>query len=117
ARGLHSRADQEGRAHGDGQDLGQRLSPDHEFNQANQLAGRFQGLQDPCPAEPTVDVDVQGLWSRAGQLNFNEVYSALQTKVVEGQENPLAIVATAKLYEVQKYCSLTSHVWDAYIIL
>src|SRR5262249_10364650 len=41
----------------------------------------------------------------------------LQTKVVEGQENPLAIIATAKLYEVQKYCSLTSHVWDAYLIL
>jgi len=44
-------------------------------------------------------------------INFNEVYSALQTKVVEGQENPLAIIATAKLYEVQKYCSLTNHMW------
>ena len=35
-------------------------------------------------------------------INFNELYSALQTKVVEGQENPLAIIATARLYEVQK---------------
>ena len=42
-------------------------------------------------------------------INFNEVYTALQTKVVDGQENPLAIVATAKLYEVQKYCWLTNH--------
>ena len=50
-------------------------------------------------------------------INFNEVYSALQTKLVEGQENPLAIIATARLYEVQKYCSLTNHVWDAYWIL
>ena len=36
-------------------------------------------------------------------INFNELYSALQTGVVEGQENPLPIIATAKLYEVQKY--------------
>jgi len=35
------------------------------------------------------------------RLIFNELYSALQTKVVEGQENPLAIIATARLYEVQ----------------
>jgi TRAP-type C4-dicarboxylate transport system substrate-binding protein len=45
------------------------------------------------------------------------VYSALQTKLVEGQENPLAIISTARLYEVQKYCSMTNHVWDAYWIL
>jgi TRAP-type C4-dicarboxylate transport system substrate-binding protein len=45
------------------------------------------------------------------------VYSSLQTKLVEGQENPLPIIATAKLYEVQKYCSLTNHVWDGYWIL
>src|SRR4051812_10684045 len=50
-------------------------------------------------------------------INFNELYSALQTRVVEAQENPLAIIATARLYEVQKYCSLTNHVWDAYWIL
>ena len=50
-------------------------------------------------------------------INFNEVYSALQTKVVDGQENPLPIIATARLYEVQKTCSLTGHVWDNYWIL
>ena len=36
---------------------------------------------------------------------------------MEGEENPLPIIATAKLYEVQKYISLTSHVWDGYWIL
>ena len=50
-------------------------------------------------------------------INFSEVYSALQTRVVEGQENPLAIIATAKLYEVQKYCSLTNHMWDGFWFL
>jgi TRAP-type C4-dicarboxylate transport system substrate-binding protein len=36
----------------------------------------------------------------------------LQTRVVDGQENPLAIIEAQRFYEVQKYCSLTSHSWD-----
>jgi tripartite ATP-independent transporter DctP family solute receptor len=50
-------------------------------------------------------------------INFNEVYSSLQTKVVDAQENPLAIIETAKLYEVQQYCSLTNHMWDGFWFL
>lgn len=50
-------------------------------------------------------------------ISFNEVYSALQTKVVDGQENPLAVIYTAKLYEVQKYCSMTNHMWDGFWFL
>jgi tripartite ATP-independent transporter DctP family solute receptor len=50
-------------------------------------------------------------------INFNEVYSALQTKVVDAQENPLAIIETAKLYEVQGYCTLTNHMWDGFWFL
>jgi TRAP-type transport system periplasmic protein len=47
-------------------------------------------------------------------LNWSEVYSALQTKVVEGQENPLSIIKIGKIYEVQKYCALTNHMWDGF---
>jgi TRAP-type C4-dicarboxylate transport system substrate-binding protein len=50
-------------------------------------------------------------------INFNETYTALQTRVVDGQENPLAIISTAKLHEVQKYCSLTNHMWDGFWFL
>lgn len=50
-------------------------------------------------------------------ISFAETYSALQTKITDGQENPLALISTAKLYEVQKYCSLTSHMWDGYWFL
>jgi TRAP-type C4-dicarboxylate transport system substrate-binding protein len=50
-------------------------------------------------------------------INFAETYSALQTKIVDGQENPLAIIATAKLYEVQKYCSTSNHMWDGFWFL
>ena len=45
-------------------------------------------------------------------INGGEIYSALQTGVVDGQENPLILIDTAKFYEVQKYCSLTSHTWS-----
>eukprot|EP01037_Dinobryon_pediforme_P023836 gene23836-25413_t len=50
-------------------------------------------------------------------INFNEVYSALQSKIVDGQENPLALISLSKLYEVQSYCSLTNHMWDGFWFL
>ena len=77
----------------------------------------LKGFKMRVPAAPILTGLFQALGAGPTPINFNEVYSALQTKVVEGQENPLPIIATAKLYEVQKFCSLTSHVWDAYWIL
>ncbi|HEY0420975.1 MAG TPA: TRAP transporter substrate-binding protein [Acetobacteraceae bacterium] len=50
-------------------------------------------------------------------INFSETYSALQTRIADGQENPLAIIETAKLYEVQKYLSVTNHMWDGFWFL
>ncbi len=50
-------------------------------------------------------------------INWSDVYSALQTKIVDGQENPLSIIEASKIYEVQKYCSLTSHSWDGFHFL
>lgn len=47
-------------------------------------------------------------------IDFSELYTALQTKVVDGQENALSVIQFGKLYEVQKYCSLTSHMWDGF---
>lgn len=44
-------------------------------------------------------------------ISFNELFTALQQKTVDAQENPIAIIYTAKLYEVQKYLSLTGHVY------
>ena len=45
-------------------------------------------------------------------LNLSDVYTALQTGIVDGQENPLVVAETSKFYEVQKFCSRTNHVWD-----
>lgn len=45
-------------------------------------------------------------------INFSEVYSALQTHIVDGTELPLLTFSSAKLWEVQKYVSTTHHMWD-----
>ena len=74
----------------------------------------LKGLKLRTPPGPMWVSMFKALDASPTPLNFAEVYSALQTKVVDGQENPLAIVSTAKLNEVQKYCSLTGHMWDGY---
>src|SRR5919112_254365 len=50
-------------------------------------------------------------------VNANEMYTALQTKVVDGQENPISVIELLKLYEIQKYFSLTNHMWDGFWFL
>ncbi len=77
----------------------------------------LKGFKIRVPPAPILTSLFKALDAGAAPINFNELYSSLQTKVVEGQENPLAIIATARLYEVQKTCSLTGHVWDGYWIL
>ncbi len=59
----------------------------------------------------------ESLGAAPSGIAFNEVYSALQTKVVDGQENALAVASAAKLFEVQKYCSMTNHMWDGFWLL
>jgi tripartite ATP-independent transporter DctP family solute receptor len=77
----------------------------------------LKGLKIRVPPAPILTSLFAALGAGPSPINFSELYSALQTKIVEGQENPLAIIATTRLYEVQKYCSLTGHVWDGYWIL
>ena len=80
-------------------------------------AADLKGFKLRVPPAPSLTSMFKALEAAPATINFNEVYTALQTKVVEGQENPLAIIATARLYEVQKSCSLTGHVWDGYWVL
>lgn len=77
----------------------------------------FKDLKIRVPVSPMWTSMFKALGSAPTSINFNETYTALQTKVVDGQENPLAIIETAKLYEVQKYCSVTNHMWDGFWFL
>jgi tripartite ATP-independent transporter DctP family solute receptor len=90
---------------------------DHGFREITnkvkpiQTPADLKGFKIRLPVAPYLIALFQHLGASPTPINFGEVYSALQTGVVDGQENPLVLIDTAKLYEVQKYCSLTNHVW------
>jgi tripartite ATP-independent transporter DctP family solute receptor len=77
----------------------------------------LSGFKIRVPVSPLWTSMFQAFGASPTGINFNEVYSALQTHIVDGQENPLAIIDTAKLYEVQKYLSVTNHMWDGFWFL
>ena len=77
----------------------------------------LDGFKIRVPPSPLWTSMLKAFGAAPAPLNFSEVYSALQTKVFEGQENPLAIIAAAKLYEVQKYLAKTNHMWDGFWFL
>ncbi len=59
----------------------------------------------------------QAYGANPSPLAFSEVFVALQTGVMDGQENPLAQIASARFYEVQKFLSMTGHVYTpSYLI-
>jgi TRAP-type transport system periplasmic protein len=80
-------------------------------------ADDLKGFKIRVPVSPLWTSMFKALEAAPASINFAETYSALQTKIVDGQENPLAIIQTAKLYEVQKYCSITNHMWDGFWFL
>lgn len=57
----------------------------------------------------------EALGANPTPMNFGEVYSALQQGVIDGQENPLAIITSQRFYEVQKHLSTTGHVFAVYM--
>jgi TRAP-type transport system periplasmic protein len=71
----------------------------------------LKGFRIRVPVAPGFVALFTHLGALPTAINFGEVYSALKTGLVEGQENPLILIDTAKLYEVQKYCSMTNHIW------
>jgi len=77
----------------------------------------LKGFKIRVPVSPLWTSMFQALGASPISINFSEVYSALQTKIAEGQENPLTLIEIAKLYEVQKYVSMTSHMWDGFWML
>ena len=77
-------------------------------------ASDLVGLKIRTPVAPSLVTLFQALKAAPLALQFTEVYSALQTHIADAQENPLTLIKVTKLYEVQKYCSITNHVWDGH---
>ncbi|MGY2489976.1 TRAP transporter substrate-binding protein [Cupriavidus sp. CP313] len=81
-----------------------------------QTPADLKGFKIRVPGIPLWISMFKALGASPTAIPFGELYSALQTRVVDGQENPLALIRSAKLYEVQKFCSLTAHTWDGHFI-
>ncbi|WFU36740.1 TRAP transporter substrate-binding protein [Bradyrhizobium brasilense] len=77
----------------------------------------LKGFKIRVPVTALLTSLFSGLGALPSSISYSELYSALQTHIVEGQENPLAQVSTGKLYEVQKFCALSNHCWSGYWIL
>jgi tripartite ATP-independent transporter DctP family solute receptor len=75
------------------------------------------GMKIRVPASPILTSLFKGLDASPATVPIGELYTALQTKVVDGQENALPTIDATKLYEVQKYCTYTSHVWDCFTLV
>jgi tripartite ATP-independent transporter DctP family solute receptor len=74
----------------------------------------MEGLKIRVPVSPLSISMFKALSASPTSLQFSEVYSSLQTRIVDAQENPLPIIQVAKLYEVQKYCAISNHIWDGF---
>lgn len=77
----------------------------------------LKGLKIRVPVSPLYISMFKALEAAPVGIPFNEVYTSLQTKLIDAQENPLPLIETSKFYEVQKYCSMTSHIWDGFWML
>jgi TRAP-type transport system periplasmic protein len=71
----------------------------------------LKGVKIRLPVAPLFIKLFQALGASPTPINLGEVYSALQTGLADGEENPLILIDTNKFYEVQKYCSMTNHIW------
>ncbi|MCY1202648.1 hypothetical protein D9M72_141400 [compost metagenome] len=77
----------------------------------------LQGVKIRVPPSAMWTSLFKALGAAPTTINANELYSSLQTRIVDAQENPLAVLSTFKLYEVQKFCALTNHMWDGFWLL
>ncbi|ACA15123.1 TRAP dicarboxylate transporter, DctP subunit [Methylobacterium sp. 4-46] len=77
----------------------------------------LKGYRIRVPVSPIFTSLFSALGASPTSINFNELYTALQTRLVDGQENGLVAIDAGKLYEVQKYVSETNHIWDPFWIV
>lgn len=59
----------------------------------------------------------KNMGANAVPMAFGEVFTALETKAIDGQENPFVTIDTSKFYEVQKYLSVTRHAYTPFLVL
>ena len=77
----------------------------------------IQGLKVRVVQSPLYIDLFNTLGANAVPLPFPELYTALEQKTVDGQENPATVIQTSKFAEVQKYLTFTRHVYNPQIVI
>src|SRR5207237_3484434 len=77
----------------------------------------FRGLKMRIQSSKVLDAQMRALGASPQVMAFSEVYQALQTGVVDGTENPPSNLYTQKMYEVQKYLTLSNHGYVGYAVI
>jgi tripartite ATP-independent transporter DctP family solute receptor len=80
-------------------------------------ADDFAGLKIRVIQNPLFIDTFNTLGANAVPMPFTELYSAMEQKAVDGQENPLATILASKFYEVQKHAVLDKHIYSAWVLL
>jgi tripartite ATP-independent transporter DctP family solute receptor len=75
----------------------------------------MKGLKVRTPPELQLQVAMEACGAVVTKIAFPELYNALKQGVVDGQENPLAVIFHFKIYEVQKHLALTQHVYNSMV--
>ena len=82
-----------------------------------QTAADFAGLKIRTPGGAIAADFFQTLRAEAGMVPFSGMYDALKEKTFDGQSDPLGVVQSLKLYEVQTHLSLTEHWWSGFTLV
>jgi len=86
-------------------------------NKALRVPDDYKGLKFRIQSSKVLEAQFRALGSIPQSMAFSEVYQALQTGVVDGQENTWSNMYTQKMYEVQKYITVTNHGYIGYVVV
>src|SRR5262249_52320140 len=80
-------------------------------------AADLSGLKIRSPGGAIARDFFETLGAEAGDVPFNQMYDTLKARSFDGQSDPLGVVLSLRLYEVQSYLSLTAHWWSGFTLL
>ena len=86
-------------------------------NKALRVPEDYKGLKFRIQSSKVLEAQFRSLGATPQVMAFSEVYQALQTGVVDGQENTASNMYTQKMHEVQKYTTLTNHGYIGYVVV
>jgi C4-dicarboxylate-binding protein DctP len=86
-------------------------------NKPLHLPANFKGMKMRIQSSKVIEAQMRALGAIPQVMAFSEVYQALQTGVVDGTENPPSNFATQKMYEVQKYLTVSDHGYLGYAVI